>query len=138
MNYIIDPAVFYWINILGILQTCIAIFGSLLILAGIVLLLFRCHCDDDIYDRQYDSGQCKYVDVLNKEVANKCNTVVKWAKVCILLGIGMIIASIFIPGKVTSIEMLVARTATFDNLNLTVDGIKELIDYIVNAIKSAV
>lgn len=120
MNYIIDPAVFYWINVLGILQTCMAIFGGLLIFAGIVLLLARWHCDDDIY------------------VADKCNLMAKWAKVCIPLGIVMIIASIFIPGKVTSIEMLVARTATFDNLNLTVDGVKELIDYIVNAIKSAV
>lgn len=33
---------------------------------------------------------------------------------------------------------IVARTATFDNVNMTVDGIKELVDYIINAIKSAV
>lgn len=138
MNYIIDPAVFYWINVLGTLQTVLAVFGSLLIVTGITLILIRWYCSDDIYDTEYDSTQHKHVKVLDKEVADECNTMAKWAKACIPLGVILVVASIFIPGKVTGIEMLVARTATFDNMNLTVDGIKELIDYIVTAIKSAV
>jgi len=138
MNYIIDPAVFYWINVLGILQTFLAVFGSLLIVTGITLALIRWYCSDDIYDTEYDATQHKHIKVLDEEVANTCNTLAKWAKICIPLGVVMAIVSIFIPGKVTSIEMLVAKTATFDNMNLTIDGVKELIDYIVKAIKSAV
>lgn len=138
MNYIIDPAVFYWINVLGTLQTVLALFGSLLVVAGITMIMICRFSDDDLYNSEYDNTKHDWVKVLDKEAANRHNTMAKWARICILLGIIMIIASIFIPGKTTGIEMLVARTATFDNMNLTVDGIKELIDYIVKAIKSAV
>jgi len=48
----------------------------------------------------------------------------------------MIIFSIFIPGKTTSVEMLIAKTATFDNVNLSVQQIKDVVDYIVQAIKT--
>lgn len=38
-NYIIDPAVFYWMNVLSIMQTVFAIFGAILTLAGIGFII---------------------------------------------------------------------------------------------------
>ena len=128
-NYIIDPAVFYWINVLATLQTLFAIVGAFLSVAGIVF---------EAIDHKWDAKAAEYVEVIDHYQTAIAKTLLKWAKITSVLGIIFVIASIFIPGKVTSIEMLVARTATFDNVNMTVDGIKELVDYIINAIKSAV
>ena len=44
------------------------------------------------------------------------------------------VAAIFIPDKATMIEMMVAKYATRENIQLTTDGIKEVVDYIINAI----
>lgn len=55
-----------------------------------------------------------------------------------MIGLVLIILSVFIPSKQTSIEMMVARTATFDNVDWSVQQVKEIVDYIVNALKGAV
>ena len=64
----------------------------------------------------------------------------KFFKKCAIItgmfGLVAIIASIFIPGRTTNIEMLIAKTATFENVNWTVQQVKEVVDYIVQAIKT--
>lgn len=137
-NYIINPAVFYWINVLGTLQTLFAIVGSFLIVAGIIFIGCYYYQKNEAIKQEWNTKEVKYVKTINPGDMEITKTWFKWAKVTIPFGIIFVIASIFIPGKVTSIEMLVARTATFDNVNMTVDGIKELVDYIINAIKSAI
>ena len=137
-NYIINPAVFYWINVLGTLQTLFAIAGSFLIVAGIIFVFGYYYQKNEAIDYKWDSEAREHVKVIDDDTMTIAKTFLKWAKITSVLSIIFIIASIFIPGKVTSIEMLVARTATFDNVNMTVDGVKELVDYIINAIKSAV
>ena len=52
------------------------------------------------------------------------------------IGILLFLGFVFFPDKETSMQMLVAKTATFDNVNWTVAQVKEVIDYIVAAIKS--
>lgn len=137
-NYIIDPAVFYWMNVLGALQTVLAIVGAFLIVAGFIFVFGYYYQKNEAIDYKWDDKVAKHVKVIDPDDMAIAKTLLKWAKITIPFSIICIIASIFIPGKVTSIEMLVARTATFDNVNMTVDGVKELVDYIVNAIKSAV
>lgn len=137
-NYIINPAVFYWINVLGTLQTLFAIAGSFLIVAGIIFVFGYYYQKNEAIDYKWDSEAREHVKVIDNDTMTIAKTFLKWAKITSVFGIIFIIASIFIPGKVTSIEMLIARTATFDNVNMTVDGIKELVDYIINAIKSAI
>ena len=137
-NYIIDPAVFYWINVLGTLQTLFAIAGSFLIVASLVFVGCYYYEKNEAIDYKWDSEAREHVKVIDNDTMTIAKTFLKWAKITSVLSIIFIIASIFIPGKVTSIEMLVARTATFDNVNMAVDGVKELVDYIINAIKSAV
>lgn len=141
-NYIINPAVFYWINVLGTLQTLFAIAGSFLIVASIVFVDCYYYQKNNAIDYNYkwDTKAAEHVKVkvIDDDKMTIAKTFLKWAKITSVFGIIFVTASIFIPGKVTSIEMLIARTATFDNVNMTVDGIKELVDYIINAIKSVV
>jgi len=138
MNYIIDPSVFYWINVFGILQTVCAIVGGILLSAGICFCVAYFYYRDDTTKRVYDEKKRYYVDIPDKDKLDRIHDFLTSMKICFVLGVILMVSSIFIPGKVTSVEMLIAHTATFDNVNMTVDGIKDLVDYIVTAIKSAV
>lgn len=124
MNYVINPQVFYWINVFSILQMVFALFGGAFTMAAIGLLIGY------IYNKsEYERGEYK----TNKHYMQTCK---KWMIITGPIGIVLVLASIFIPGRTTSIEMLIARTATFDNVNWSVQQIKEIVDYIVNAMKT--
>lgn len=122
-NFIIDPKIFYWINVLGIMQTVAADVGA------VCLTLFICLAIGWAYNTDEVKRGCKS----NVYYMKACK---RWTIVTGIIGLILIIASIFIPGKTTSIEMLVARTATFDNVNWTVQQVKEVVDYIVKALQS--
>jgi len=122
-NYIIDPQVFYWMNIFGIMQTVFAIFGVVFMAAFICLTI----------GYVYNSCEAKRGYESNLLYQKECK---KWAIITGIIGLPLITVAIFIPGKTTSIEMLVAKTATFDNVNWTVQQVKEVVDYIVYALKS--
>lgn len=122
-NYIIDPQVFYWMNIFGIMQTVFAVFGGLLAIAFISLTI----------GWVYNSCEVKQGYERHLLYQTECK---KWAIVTGIIGFILITAAIFIPGKTTSVEMLVAKTATFDNVNWTVQQVKEVVDYIVDSLKS--
>ena len=138
MNYIIDPSVFYWINVLGMLQTVLAILGSFGLVGGIIAQIYGWSEKSDAYDREYDSAAKKYDYVINDKEMQEALKWIKRGRILSVVSVIFIIAAIFVPGKATSIEMLIAKTATFENVNMSVDSIKELIDYIVTAIKSCV
>jgi len=121
-NYIIAPQVFYWINVLSIAHIIFGIFGAVFTVA------FFCLLSGWIYN----AGQAKDYE----ENRFYMKVFKKWAIVIGILGFIMIVLSIFIPSKSTSIEMLVAKTATFDNVTWTVQQVKEVVDYIVQAIKT--
>ena len=128
-NYIIDPAVFYWINVFGILQTVLAVFGGLMVATGIGTTMAYIY---NVYDID------EYSEQTQEKMRRKANACKKVAIIMFCIGIPFVLASVFVPGKTTSVEMLVARTATFDNVNWTVAQVKEVIDYIVTALKGAV
>lgn len=121
-NYVIDPKVFYWVNIFGILQTVFAVFGGLCAIAffGLVAGWVYNLCE---VKEGYESN-LSYLKVCKR-----------FAIITGIVGFVLITAAIFIPGKTTSIEMLVAKTATFDNVNWSVQQVKDVVDYIVQAIK---
>lgn len=126
-NYIIDPAVFYWINVLATTQTVFAIVGVFLMLAAIGFAAGWIYNWHQTVEFEHHEESKKYL---------------RMCRVCTLLtllpGIALILLFIFIPSKQTSVEMLVAKTATFDNVDWTVQQVKEIIDYIVSALKGAV
>jgi hypothetical protein len=138
MTYIIDPSVFYWINVLGMLQTVLAILGSFGLVGGIIAQIYGWRGKSDAYDTEYDSTLRKHIDVIDDREMQEALKWIKRGRILSVVSVIFIIAAIFVPGKATSIEMLIAKTATFENVNMSVESIKELIDYIVTAIKSCV
>lgn len=116
-NYIIDPAVFYWMHVLNVLSTVSIVFFVFGVLSIILCIIFW-----KVYQYWEEDKIAKI-----------------WHRALIVSTIISIITGfimIFVPDKFTCIEILIARTATYENAQLTVQGIKEVVDYIVQAIKS--
>lgn len=144
-NYIIDPSVFYWMNVLSIFQTALVVLGAFALMGfmgfAIAYIYQRYGLrrpedpeEGDEHDKRRYAREMK-VYVRDK---NQVDVIRKWMIAAVVIGLVLVIASIFIPSKQASVEMLVARTATFDNVNWTVQQVKEIIDYIVSALKGAV
>lgn len=141
-NYIIDPAVFYWINVLKYMQTMFALTGGFLLVMFIGLFCLYMYRNngltepekpDDVSDRY----EMRHYQRELHDYENDMKDVQKIKKhmlITLIAGTLLILISIFIPDKQTSVEMLVARTATFDNVDWTVQQMKEIIDYIVSAL----
>ena len=116
MNYIIDPMIFYWIEVihnLGDIAIClftISFVGFFILLGSVV---GDWYCDDD--------------DMKKGKIA------MKWTLVATIV-FGLIM--IFSPSKQTMIEMLVAKYATVDNAEWTADALKSLVDYIVQTVQA--
>ena len=130
-DYIIDPTVFYWMNALGNIQVVSAIIGSILLAAAIGFMV------------AYVYNYTEFVDYERYERTDYADIAKKYMKICKKFTIGtfipgliFVLLAVFIPSKQTCVEMLVAKTATFDNVNWTVSQVKEIVDYIVKALQS--
>lgn len=121
-HYIIDPSVFYWINVMEILQTVMGLIGGILLAASL-----GCSIGWIYY---YESAKRYERDERWRKLCKR------WTLITLAIGAPLVIAAIFIPGKSTCVEMLVARTATFENIDWSVAQVKEIVDYIVKAIQS--
>lgn len=122
-NYIINPSVFYWIQILSNLEIITTIFGIFLTLGAIIVAGAWAYNYFEFIEYESDSYKRYYMF---------CR------RLTFMLGIPgilCILAAVFLPDAQTSVEMLVARTATYDNVSWTVDQVKEVIDYIVKALQ---
>ena len=114
-NYIINPFIFYWMHVMNVLSIVSTAFFCFGVLSTIFSIIF------------WKAYQCWEGDKVAKI----------WHKaliVSIIISVITGLIMIFVPDKSTSIEMLIARTATYENAQLTVQGIKEIVDYIIQAI----
>lgn len=117
MTPIIDPMLFYWIQVLDTTRTVaitICIVGALVCGAMIAYSI-----DDSM----------TMIEFLNHVVGMKkaLITVAVVSIVCLLL-------AIFIPNEETMIRMIVARTITPDNISGGIEAVKEAVDYIVKKV----
>lgn len=124
-NYIISPSVFYWMNVLAGMRTVFMVVGSIFAITGVILMIIWII---EVFDSYRP----------NEEDIKKMKSIRMWMIICYALAMVFIIAGMFIPTKDTSIEMLVARTATFENVDWTVQQVKEVIDYIIKALKEVI
>ena len=108
-GYIINPAWFYWVNVVNGLKIVAIICATVGAVACIPLIYAVLDEDDDYLKPLWIVGACTVV---------------------------CIIAAVFIPTKNTLIEMQIAKFATWENAEWTVDAVKDAVDYIVNAIGS--
>lgn len=110
MEYYIDPKWFYWCNTLGNLKN---LFIGITILTGILAVILL-------------------LVIIDFEDLNEVK------KVIIIPGIicfTSVLIAIFLPSKETLIEMQLAQIATKENVQFTVDTLKEIIDYIITSLK---
>ena len=115
---IINPAIFYWMGL----------FDSIHYVSEVIVILNSCILGVSIF---FGFVLGKIFDDIDKSGLKKAITI---------LGICLAIACIgliFCPSKETMIEMLVAKTATYENAEWTVETVKEAVDYIIQAVKTA-
>jgi len=118
MNYIIDPMWFYWLGVVDVLKIisviAFTISGIGLVFAGVSRI---------VYSGEFDE----------EEVA----IATRFLKITMPVAIVSVLILVLVPSKNTLIEMQIARYATQENAELTIDTIKSAVDYIVQAIKGA-
>ena len=118
MNYIIDPMWFYWINVVDTLRIVVSVAIFLSVAAAFVSAVVAFVNSDWKDDDEYQFS-------------------VKAFKRAIVLLVILCVVLVFLPSKNTLIEMQIARYATQENAELTIDAIKSAVDHIVQAIKGA-
>jgi Na+-driven multidrug efflux pump len=109
---------FYWVNVVDTLVVILIVLLNLAVVAcvisGIIAFTTLEYGDDD-----EDHKAAKRI-----------------FKRCFITAVVVAIAVILIPTKNTLIEMQIARYATYENAEITIDAIKSAVDYIVDAMKS--
>lgn len=108
-GYIINPAWFYWVNVVNCLRI-VALASTIVGIFACIFFIVAVLEEDD-----------KFLKPLRIAIA--------YTAICI-------IATVFIPPKETLIEMQIAKYATWENAEWMVDAIKDAVDYIVDAIGS--
>jgi hypothetical protein len=119
MNYIINPAWFYWLQLVNGAKV---VFGIFLGVAVVLLIVLSA-----VYITNVDC--CGADDEDTQRYA-------KMVKKCVILCVTFAIVMVVIPSKDTLIEMQIAKYATYENANWTLDAIKSAVDYIIEAINS--
>ena len=115
MNYIINPMWFYWIQVCDFFKNATGFIGLFL---GIFAALLLCIIVFDMWKEENIPLAKSRLRLLS------------------ILTILFCLASAFIPSRDTLIEMQVAKYATNENAEWTVETIKSTVDYVVEAIKS--
>lgn len=111
-NYIINPSIFYWMNVIDTIRG-LTIVTLIISLACIIIALI-----------------CYFVGIDEEE--DRVKAAKTYHKLVFIAGIIAAISTIiiiFIPDKITMIEMLITRTI-YENQQFTLQDIKEAVDYI--------
>lgn len=119
MTYIINPMWLYWMQLASGMKVVAWVFLGVSCIAFLVLFIMLI-TNLDFCD--YEDDDVKWC--------------IKWMKRCAVLCIVLAVITAAIPSKDTLIEMQIAKYATVENANWTIETIKSAVDYIVEAIKS--
>lgn len=118
MDYIINPAWFYWLSVSDGLKTFSIAFAILSFVILIVLIVY--------YFVEIDSGTAERYLTIYK----------RWILLTAVFSIAFMLISVFVPNKQTMIEMQVASIATKTNAEWTIEQLKGITDYIIERIQS--
>ena len=110
MEYIVDPSWVYWMNVADAVKIAALVGGGTFTIMSIIATPIFLDC-----------GEWKDVK--------------KWAMPFMVAAVVLLLAGIFIPSKQTLIAMKVAEMATKENVTMTAQQLKEIVDYIINAVK---
>lgn len=110
-EYIISPSWFYWIDVLdAVRQGATIVFGMLLVSGSIGVFI----CFD-----------CGHIKELPKK---------KFTYVFLSAMVVSLIMVLLIPSKTTMVEMMIAQYATHENIQYSIETIKEIADYIIKVV----
>ena len=123
MDYIVSPSFVYFLSILNNLSVFVSVFAIILGVAVFIISVVAFAFWHEGMDYGEDDPDYKQFLVLKK-----------FLKILIPCLVVTILISVFRPDKNTLIEMKVASILTKENVNLTVETIKETVDYVVEAI----
>lgn len=121
MNYIINPAWFYWMSVASGIKMVVLVVAILMLFPCIGFFINAC-VEAEYGDDGFDDDDAK----------RSLKAGGKWLAISIVL----FVVFAFVPSKNTLIEMQIAKLATVENTNWTLETIKSAVDYIVEAIKS--
>lgn len=120
-DYIINPFWFYLIEIGSNIGTAFLVIGG----AGIIVIstaMFVLFCES--LPPNFDN-----------EEPERCRTMIKKLAPFDIIAIFLVLISLLVPSKETCYAMIVANIATKTNVELTVEGLKTVIDYIATTIQ---
>ena len=126
MNYIISPSWFYWISVADTIRGLSALALAFSICGVFIFSILIAICQNSI--NEYPSiskGERKRLPIYKNLV-----------KLCLITIPVFAVMVIFVPSKNTLIEMMIAKQATYDNAQWTLETLKSAVDYIVSAIQS--
>lgn len=124
MTYIINPSWFYWLNVVDNLRCIVIAAISVDLIVLVVCAICFLICAEVIKEFPgVCSGEKKRLPLYEKAL--------KWGLIIFPV---LAIVFVFLPYKDTLIEMQVARFATYENAEWTVETVKNAVDYIVEAI----
>ena len=121
MNYIINPAWFYWMSVASGIKMVVLVVAIFMLFPCVGFFINAC------VEAEY--GCDGFEDDDAKRSIKESS---KWLTICIIL----FVVFAFVPSKDTLIEMQVAKLATYENATWTLETVKSAVDYIVEAIKS--
>lgn len=126
MNYIINPSWFYWLGVVESMRYFMIaafIISIAAIIVAIIIVPVDMRMIRDFPDMSDDERKSVrfFTKVLKAAI---------WA----LVISGLIL--LFVPSKETLIEMMIAKQATYENANWTLDALKSAVDYVIQAIQS--
>lgn len=133
MEYIVNPKIFYWMNVLDNFKITIGILIaalSIAIISDVIVIVVNYFEGRDYKDCKDEDGNPTDSDWRNFLLALKILKCI--APILVVL----VLLVIFIPSKEAMIEMLIAKFATVENVNGSIDALKSVVDYIVEAIGS--
>ena len=114
-DYIINPALFYWVEVASCINLVAAIALTISLIAGSVIIFVTHDCYDE-EDDEFKKGM---------KLGKKFLCV---AAVCTLI-------IIFVPNKETLLKMQLARLATGDNVEMVLQRITEAAKEIIGGTK---
>lgn len=120
---IINPMYFYKLRVCDMLSQTACILS---VLSLVVVLVFGIWGTFEVMDNQIYGPDDK--DYKNGK------KLLKWTAITAILMAVFWILYILIPDKETLLEMQIAKYATFENAEWTLDKLKEAVDYIVSKI----
>ncbi len=119
---IIPPSFFYWLSVcdgLSFVSSAAAVVSVLAAIGCGIAYFVTKDFADTFHDEEY---------------AVKAAALQRVLRILLFVIPCSVVCAVFIPSKQTLLSMTVAKFATYENAQLTVDAIKEAVDYIVQAI----